>query len=924
MYKSVYYDKATEMLHLWDDEAGYLCRKFKNFGFVRSEFGKYRTLHGEKVDKIYDFKWDNPNVYEADLPIETKILMELYRDTDEPAKHIKTLIIDIETDSVGGFPNMKTFDKEITAFSYCDKISNQYKCLILDKEGKVLPYTKDNIEVIAYDTEEGLLNGIIQTFEQIRPDIVTGWNVCYNGDSNGFDIPYIYGRICKILGPDEANRLSEIGKCYNKKRDDSVVIAGVNCIDYLLLYKKFRFEPRQNYRLGYIGQIEVGKDKIKYEGSLNQLYKDDINKFIEYNLCDVQIVKLIDDQFKFLDLAVSVTTTGHVPYEWFHMSSRFIEGAVITYMRRNGNMVAPNKPIKHEDDDAEIEALKRYEETIADNTEKEDGDDEDGFTGAYVKAPVPGLYSWVFSADINSLYPSAIRTLNISPETYIGKIQNWNCEDFMRGKLTEVIVGGEKYNIEEFKKFIEGEKINISSIGAMYKGDKLGIIPTILELWFSQRLEFQDLVKKYGKEGDKEKEAYYSRRQHVQKIFLNSVYGILGLNTSRLYSKDNAESTTLTGQTIIKTSEKIVIKFFKDRFAKYGKTIEDTSNIVQYIDTDSLYISVEEMANLEGIKEEDKKEYTKKICEDIVKTLNDFYPVLAKKLFNSDTNKIKIASDTINATAFWKKKKAYALNQVHDMGKGKDVSKIKVVGLSSVRSDFPIKFKEFYEKFLKDVLYRAGAEKISDSVLDLKAVLKSCSIYELAKNTGVKFASEKKGINFNPKGRTHFQVAKGATAQCKAALMYNDLLSKMGVQRTVEPIYSGQKIKYVYLKYNEYGLDALAFKGDGTDPKEIMDFIDTHCDKTRMYESVLENKVEDFFRILKWKMPTHEGKKMIELFDMENVIENCEHLSKSKKVAVEVDDTSELFNMHTRPRNKKAKAKSKKPVMVVNKTRKLF
>ena len=154
--------------------------------------------------------------------------------------------------------------------------------------------------------------------------------------------------------------------------------------------------------------------------------------------------------------------------------------------------------------------------------------------------------------------------------------------------------------------------------------------------------------------------------------------------------------------------------------------------------------------------------------------------------------------------------------------------------------------------------------------------------------------------------------------------MYNDLLSKMGVQRTVEPIYSGQKIKYVYLKYNEYGLDALAFKGDGTDPKEIMDFIDTHCDKTRMYESVLENKVEDFFRILKWKMPTHEGKKMIELFDMENVIENCEHLSKSKKVAVEVDDTSELFNMHTRPRNKKAKAKSKKPVMVVNKTRKLF
>jgi DNA polymerase I len=1273
------------MLHLWDDEAGYLCRKFRNFGFVKSEFGKYKTLHGEKVDKVYDFKWDNPNVYEADLPVETKILMELYRDTDEPAKNIKTLIIDIETDSSGGFPDMKTFDKEITAFSYYDKTANQYKCLILDKESKVQPYVKDNIEVLAYDNEESLLKGILQTFEQIRPDIVTGWNICYNGDSNGFDIPYIYGRICKILGASEANRLSEIGQCYNKKRDDSVVIAGVNTIDYLLLYKKFRFEPRQNYRLGYIGQLEVGKDKIKYEGSLNQLYKEDINKFIEYNLCDVEIVKMLDDQFKFLDLAVSVTTTGHVPFEWFHMSSRFIEGAVITYMRRNGNMVAPNKPVKLEDDIDE-EANKRYEEMMMDNTEKDDDDADEGFTGAYVKNPIPGLYSWVFSADINSLYPSTIRTLNISPETYIGRISNWDNIEFTKGTLKEVKIADEIYPIDKFKQFIEDEKINISSIGAMYKGDKMGIIPTILEMWFKQRIEYQELMKQHAKNGEKEKEDYYSRRQHVQKIFLNcfspdtnvvtptgiksitnfkvgdlvyslnrttgkteikpvtrvyeydyegdmvhfnsahcdfittpnhkfwvaklknnkyqnfdwefsgniisdkkrrkfpkidtfpetkkvskiylmdyakrfgmdyviknnkirikrqndsnqqrhtcfvpneydindwlefigwyvsegslytttskkyktcsrgisygitlsqqnyrdeirnllnkmqipfsenekefkisndiiykiletecgkysenkkipswvfglnkehlkhlyktlmlgdghktqeryttksvqlkndfihlcfnigdvyaflqssdgcyriqinkvrgknpvlksehrklipykgkvycvevednhtllcgrndkyqwcgqSVYGILGLPTSRLYLKDNAESTTLTGQTIIKTSEKIVIDYFKKKYAQYGKNLEDIKNIVQYIDTDSIYSSVNELGKLEGIKEENMKEYTKKICQEIVDILNATYPIMVKRLFNSDFNKIKIAPDTISATAFWKKKKAYALNQTYDMGKGKDVNKIKVVGLSSVRSDFPIKFKEFYEKFLKDILYRAGAEKISDSVLDLKTLLKSCTIYELAKNTGVKFASEKKGINFNPKNRNRFYVEKGATAQCKAALMYNDLLIKFGVQHTVEPIYSGQKIKYVYLKNNEYGLEALAFKGDGTDPKEIMEFINIYCDKTKMYESVLENKVEDFFNILKWKMPTHEAKKMVEFFNAENKIENYETLVKTKKIATEVEDTSELFDIRIKPKTPTKKIKEKKPMMTINKTHKLF
>jgi DNA polymerase elongation subunit (family B) len=852
MYKSVYYDRFSQLLHLWDDELGYVCRKFKNFAFVKSEFGKYKTLHGEKVDKIFNFTYES-TAYEADLPVETKILIENYRDSDEPAKNIKILIIDIETDITGGFPNMVTFDKEITAFSYYDKISDQYKCLILDKEGKVKDYIKGNIEVIAYNNEESLLKGILNTFEQIRPDIITGWNVGFNGDGAGFDMPYIYGRICKILGDEEACRLSEIGKIYTKKRDNSVVIAGTNIIDYLLLYKKFRFEPRPTYRLDYIGTVEVGKGKIKYEGSLNQLYRDDINKFIEYNLADVEIVKMLDDKFKFLDLAVSVTTTGHVPYEWFHMSSRFIEGAIITYMRRNGNMVAPNKPVKTPD-----EAI----EKILENQEKQG--EEGGFIGAYVKEPIPGLYSWVASADINSLYPSTIRTLNISTETYLGKILNWDAEKFVKGELTDIKIANESYDIESFKKLINEDNIRISSIGAMYSGKTPGIIPTILGLWFSQRIEFQELVSKYGKAGNKEMEGYYTRRQHVQKIFLNSVYGILGLPSSRFYLKDNAESTTLTGQTIIKISERIVVEYFKSIYSKYGKTIEDTSNIIIYIDTDSIYFSVDELGNVEGIPEEGKKEYTKKICTEIVDRLNGFYPILSKKFFNSDDNKIKIAADTINETALWKKKKAYALNKVYDMGKGKDIRKTEIKGLAVVRSDFPIKFKEFLEKFLNDILYKKGADTINKSIIELIENIDSFPVYDLAKNTSVNFYSETKNINYSKylseekskdNERKPFMVGDGATAQCKAALMYNDLLHKFKLDKKVEPIYSRQKIKYVYLKENPYNIDALAFKGDGTDPTEIMTIIDTYVDKMKMYTSVLENKIEDFYGILKWQVP---------------------------------------------------------------------
>ena len=186
MYKSVYYENSKQLLHIWDDTIGYVCQKFKNFAFVNSPHGSYQTMNGQRVEKIYNFEYGS-SAYESDLPIESKALIEIYGDTDEPAKNIKTLIIDIETDSSGGFPSMTTFDKEITAMSYYDKSTDQYKCLILDKENQVKEYKKDNIEVLAYDNEESLLKAILRTFEEIRPDIVTGWNACFNGDNAGFD-----------------------------------------------------------------------------------------------------------------------------------------------------------------------------------------------------------------------------------------------------------------------------------------------------------------------------------------------------------------------------------------------------------------------------------------------------------------------------------------------------------------------------------------------------------------------------------------------------------------------------------------------------------------------------------------------------------------------------------------------------------------
>ena len=429
-------------MYVWDD-SGFLSIPFKNFAFQEKENGKYKTLFGKSVDKVYGFQDYNPKLYESDLPIETKFLIEKYGNSDEVSKNHNIIIIDIETDSENGFPDFIKCDKSITSISIYDKTSNLYYCFILDKQSKVKKFDKENVSVFPFDNEESLLKSFLNKWEEIGPTIVTGWNACYNGENGGFDIPYLYGRIKNVLGNENVSRLSPVGICYPSKRDGTIRIAGVNCIDYMLLYKKFRYEPRPTHALGYIGKVEVNKGKVVYTGSLNKLYSDDIGKYIEYNLTDVEIVKLIDEKFKFLELAISICHTGHVPYEWFHMSSRWIEGAIINYMRKHGNYVAPNKPFKSDIDDGK-------------------------FMGAYVKDPIPGLYDWIFSADINSLYPSIIRTINISIETFLGKVENWDSEKYIKNELSEIKWNGKIYSSKEFSHFLCENKLSIGSNGAIY------------------------------------------------------------------------------------------------------------------------------------------------------------------------------------------------------------------------------------------------------------------------------------------------------------------------------------------------------------------------------------------------------------------------------------------------------------------------
>ena len=279
---------------------------------------------------------------------------------------------------------------------------------------------------------------------------------------NDFDMPYIFARLRTVLGKKMGYKLSPVGIAYLHRFTQTMRIAGISLLDYMELYKKFIGKDQPSFSLGYIGQEEVEIGKTVFKGSLVQLYKQDLNRYVEYNLNDVKIVVALDKKLDFIHLARSVCHKGHVPYEWYMYSSRWIDGALLTYLHRN-KLIAPNRP----------EGGRETYETM-----KEEG--AEGFEGAYVKDPVPGLYDWVYSSDVTSLYPSVIMSLNISPETKVGKIENWDTEKFVNGQVGAVKIGEVQYTAEQFKELIKDGCMSISSNGVLYKQPVKKIVGKIL------------------------------------------------------------------------------------------------------------------------------------------------------------------------------------------------------------------------------------------------------------------------------------------------------------------------------------------------------------------------------------------------------------------------------------------------------------
>lgn len=839
-YQNIAFQKNKNIMHVWDDKNGHLQFPFKPYAYKKNAHGRHVALDGSKVDKVTS--WDEADVqrgliYESDINPETRTLIDLYFESDDPSQGHRELFIDIEVSTEGGFSTAEEAWQPLTSIAFHDRVGKQSVAILVDPKRNLKPYKDSKLTLEVVQTEYELISKFLTYYIEIRPTIITGWNIDF------FDIPYLYNRITKIAGKQYADALSPINEVIYLKHRNRYRIMGVSCLDYMALYKLFTYSEEVSYSLDAISKKELGKGKIEYEGTLDHLYRTDAEKFVEYNMNDVTLVLELEEKLKFLELARGICHKGHVPYEDVYFTTRYLDGACVTYMKRLG-IVAPNRKLRDHSQTPEEEA------------------ESNEFAGAFVKDPIPGLYEWIFDEDMASLYPSIIRTLNISPETKVGRVENWDQvkNDFWTDSFSNLnakIKSGAKHvliPITEFRQWLIENKFTVSSIGVVYDYSKGGLIPSILETWMNEREEYRGLAKKYGKEGNAELRQFFDARQLTMKIVNNSLYGALGAPGFRFHDLDNAESITLTGQQVIRHAMSKGNEWFTKQ------TGVDKEYVI-YVDTDSNYFSAKPIIDLmetklgKQLSHQEKIDITYKTSQVVEKYINDSWDDFCKHFLNSDNHFLSIKQEYVSESGLWIAKKRYAQKIISEKGvlisdltKGAKEWKLDVKGMDVVRSNFPKAFREFMSGVLIDILNISEKKKIDDKVLAFREDMKTKPLFDIMFPTGVKELSKYK--TKKAAGQVFGDRPKGTPVHVKSALNYNDLLAYFKVENVLS-IGDGEKIKWTYLKQNPLGLDTVAAKGF-EDPEEIIKFINQYIDYERIFTASLENKLGDFYSALNW------------------------------------------------------------------------
>ena len=538
--KAVKDEQNTYDIHLWTDDDGYKVERWVNEAYIECspEESTHKGLNGETLKKTTKWKRDDMNLHFADITPYQKFLIEKYGTNDDPSTSHKELFFDIEIEMGEALTEeyIKSAPKKVTSVAWYDKSTDKWTILILDAKSQIKHTKTKNREIIPFPTEKELLKQFIISFREIDPDIIVGWNSDY------FDIPYLYYRIKNVLGQRAATYLSPINVVRETPwfKDQYIQIAGVESLDYMRLHKKYSWADEPSYKLDAIGEKYAGLKKIEYEGSLDRLFENDVDTFIEYNFRDVEILKVLDEKLEYLSLSKNLAHKGKHNYSEVYANTKTQDGAISAYLLSQ-NIVPPPK-------DKNPIHKKNY-------------------AGGYLFCPKAGIYNYMFDEDLTSLYPSIIMTINIGKETMVGRIideddrNNRLGLNDLKSKDSEelIIIENTKrkrtqISVGDLISFVENNNLAISANGVFFKTDKESVLSTILKKWFEERVLYKNEMKKAYKSGDSDAGAGFHMKQYTMKILLNSLYGATALGSFRYGNVVLSEAITLSGQRIIQES----------------------------------------------------------------------------------------------------------------------------------------------------------------------------------------------------------------------------------------------------------------------------------------------------------------------------------------------------------------------------------
>jgi len=821
------YEKFNKMLVRGYEDGRYFQseEEFQPTLYVTSKKqSKYKTLDGSSVEpiqpgKISDCKeflkkyenvegftvYGNDN-YKAQYISQTYPEDEIKFDI----KKIRLVTIDIEVASENGFPNVFDCAEELLAITLQNYATKHIICFASR------PYinTRKDVVYVECKDEIDLIQHFLAFWERETPDVITGWNC------ELYDIPYIAGRIDRILGEKEARRLSPWGNIRRKelvikgREQISYEVAGVSIIDYLDLYKKFTYKAQESYRLDHIANVELGQKKLDHSEfeTFKDFYTKDWQKFIDYNIRDVELVDQLEDKMKLIELCFTMAYDAKINFNDVFFQVRTWDAIIYNYLKKR-NIVIPPK----------------------DRSEK-----SDKFAGAYVKEPIPGKYDWVVSFDLNSLYPHLIMQYNISPETLLDERHPSATVD----KILQRQVALEKYS-----------DYAVCPNGAMYRKDVRGFLPELMEKMYNDRVIFKkkmlEAKQQYEKTKTKELEREISRCNNIQmakKISLNSAYGAIGNQYFRYYKLANAEAITMSGQ--------VSIRWIECKMNSYLNKILKTNDVDYVIasDTDSIYLNmgpfVETVYKGREKTTEEIVGFLDKVCEvEFEKYIESSYQELADYV-NAYDQKMQMKRENIADRGIWTAKKRYILNVWDSEGVRYDEPKLKIMGLEAVKSSTPAPCRQKIKDALKIVMTKTEDEMIT-FIDNFRKAFNQLPPEEIS------FPRSINDVNKHKSSSTLY--CKGTPIHARGAILYNHLIKEKKLDKKYAKIQNGEKIKFCYLKLpnpirenvisyiqefpKEFGLDKyidydLQFSKAFLEPmKVILDAINWKVEKTVNLES---------------------------------------------------------------------------------------